>query len=397
MSPWVHEGTPAEAVLESSGLVESQECVGAKLDSKSSRLGDALPGNPFSGAELPDVVLPDVILNESEQTSVPAESEFFQEMKEAPGGKRRAPAWLWVSPFFLSALLFLSAVFTVIAPLPILFLGFKKGRPWVWLAAFTNSLLVWLVAGTPSLITYLIFVAVLAVTCFELLQRRRSVEFAAFFTLVAMALTAWIGVNVYAKVEKTHPVAEIRSEISEFVDYFGQGGGAGKGSSSSASNAQFRSETAMDPADLEEWKQSLIIELPSAIAVIGLILVWVNLTLLIRINPGRFSERLGIPPGFLQDWKAPEFLVWPTILSGATLLVDLGPATDVGRNVFKFLMAIYAIQGLSILSFFFNHWKLRRIFRFVGYLVAILVMTPLLLSLGFFDLWFDFRGKFRQS
>ena len=71
--------------------------------------------------------------------------------------------------------------------------------------------------------------------------------------------------------------------------------------------------------------------------------------------------------------------------------------TDVGRNVFKFLMAIYAIQGLSVLSYFFNLWRVRRIFRILGYLIGVLMMTPLVLSLGFFDLWFDFRSKFRQS
>jgi hypothetical protein len=90
-------------------------------------------------------------------------------------------------------------------------------------------------------------------------------------------------------------------------------------------------------------------------------------------------------------------MVWPTILAGATLLTDLGVATDVGRNFFKVFMAIYAIQGLGILSFFMTRWRINKFFRTVGYLVAVLVAMPLLLSLGFFDLWFDFRSKFRQS
>ena len=41
--------------------------------------------------------------------------------------------------------------------------------------------------------------------------------------------------------------------------------------------------------------------------------------------------------------------------------------------------------------------KVRGAFRGVVYLLAVFFMMPLLLSLGFFDLWFDFRGKFRQS
>jgi hypothetical protein len=47
------------------------------------------------------------------------------------------------------------------------------------------------------------------------------------------------------------------------------------------------------------------------------------------------------------------------------------------------------------LSFFFDLWNIRGFFRAAGYLVSVFVMMPLLLSLGFFDLWFDFRAKFR--
>ena len=150
-------------------------------------------------------------------------------------------------------------------------------------------------------------------------------------------------------------------------------------------------------AELDAWKQGLMIELPSAVAVMGLILVWANLAAALRLNPGNLRSRLGIHPDFLQNWKTPEWLVWPTLVAGATLLFDLGPVSDVGRNLFKFLMAIYALQGLSVLSFFFAHWKIRRPLRMIGYSLAVLVMMPLLLSLGFFDLWFDFRSKFRQS
>jgi len=60
-------------------------------------------------------------------------------------------------------------------------------------------------------------------------------------------------------------------------------------------------------------------------------------------------------------------------------------------------MAIYTIHGLSILSFFFDLWNVRGIFRAIGFLISVFVMMPLLLSLGFFDLWFDFRAKFTKA
>jgi hypothetical protein len=153
----------------------------------------------------------------------------------------------------------------------------------------------------------------------------------------------------------------------------------------------------VNPNDLEEWKQGVIVEFPSAIAVFSLFLVWANLVTLLRVNPNGVREKLGLDAGYLRRWKAPEWLVWPTILTGAFLLFDAGRISDVSLNVFRFLMAVYALQGLSILSFFFDAWNVRGIFRTAGYLAAVFLMMPLLLSLGFFDLWFDFRSKVRQS
>ncbi len=79
------------------------------------------------------------------------------------------------------------------------------------------------------------------------------------------------------------------------------------------------------------------------------------------------------------------------------LIGDFGLATDVALNVFKFLMAIYAIHGLSILNYFFDYWKIRGLLKWIGFSFSLFLMMPLILSLGFFDLWFDIRSKFRQS
>ena len=72
--------------------------------------------------------------------------------------------------------------------------------------------------------------------------------------------------------------------------------------------------------------------------------VWANLVLLVRINP-----LVTLVP--VDQWKAPEWLVWPTIVAGSALIFDWGPAGEVARNLFKFFMAIYALQGLSVMGF----------------------------------------------
>jgi hypothetical protein len=205
-----------------------------------------------------------------------------------------------------------------------------------------------------------------------------------------MAAAVGVVILFYAKIHHVHPWGEVKAAVAQFVDYWIKTVSSNPGSNVGTIPVQ-------DPAELAQWKKDLIVELPSAIAVVGLVTVWTNLTLVLRLNPRQLRTRLGIRPDFFQNWKAPEWLIWPTIAAGATLLGDWGVVTDVGRNLFKFLMTIYAIQGLSILSFFFIRWRWNRLFRSVGYLLAVLVTMPLLLGLGFFDLWFDFRSKFRQS
>lgn len=297
----------------------------------------------------------------------------------------RVPLWVRIAPFFLSAFFYLSAFFAIFSPLPVLLLFFRSGRQWAWLALVTNLLIVAALTGLPSALIYLVFAGSLALTLAECLVRGKSLERTTVMGLVSIALLGVAIIVGYSLYFHVHPLTEIRSSITEFVDFLGQ------------SMSKDGGNAVMDKAELEEWKKDLLFELPSAVGILSLILIWANLVILLRINPKRIRERLGLDPGFIQRWKAPEFLVWPTIVIGFFVLIDVGLVSDIARNLFKFLMAIYAIQGLSILSFLFDTWNVRGIFRLFGYIAVVFLMMPLLLSLGFFDLWFDFRRKFRQS
>jgi hypothetical protein len=122
------------------------------------------------------------------------------------------------------------------------------------------------------------------------------------------------------------------------------------------------------------------------------------------MNPNHLKESLGLDLAFLRKWKAPAFLVWPTIATGFFILFEVSVVSDIAFNIFQFLMAIYIIQGLSVLSYLFDLWGIQvssRLMRFFLslflFFLSLFLMLPLVLSLGFFDLWFDFRGKFRQS
>lgn len=312
----------------------------------------------------------------------------------APARKRAFPRWVGALPFFTSALLFLSGFFSVFAPLPLLLLRMQKGRAWLWSAALSNSVLVGALSGTLSLAFYLIFVLGIALSLPELLTREarqpkgRVLEKAAAITLLIMVAIGIALAVVQWQTQGTHPIATFKAEISQILGQLNPPAESGR--------------PTVDELDLEEAKENVFRAMPSALAIFSLVMVWLNLSLLIRLNPNSLREKLGLDASYFRRWKTPEYLVWPTILAGGIMLLEgswifQGWVTDGANNVFRFLMALYALQGLSILSFLFDVWNVRGFLRSLGYIASIFLMLPLLLSLGFFDLWFDFRSKLRQS
>lgn len=295
------------------------------------------------------------------------------------------PLWARIIPFVFSAILYLSALFSVFSPLPLLILFFRSGRRWAWVAALTNSLIVGFLGGVPSLVVYLVLVVAGSISLAEALRFWRSPDKAVLASLAVIAFTGSLALGIYLQTQHLSLSQEFSRAISEWLDYLVR------------TIPQENQAQLMGSAEVEEWKRELLREMPSAIAIFVLAMVWANLMMLFRANPSQLREKLGIQASFFQTWKAPEFLVWPTIVCGFFLLVKVGVVSVIAMNLFKFFMAIYAIQGLSVLSFFLSAWNIRGGLRTLAFGVALFLMTPLLLSLGFFDLWFDFRAKFRQS
>src|SRR5207253_3093968 len=102
---------------------------------------------------------------------------------------------------------------------------------------------------------------------------------------------------------------------------------------------------------IDELKSRTLLELPSTIAISALVLIWANLVLLIKLNPGRVLEKLGYDPRSFQRWRTADWLIWPTIIAWIEVLADWKGGGDAAINVLKCIMALYGIQGLAIMSF----------------------------------------------
>ncbi len=95
----------------------------------------------------------------------------------------------------------------------------------------------------------------------------------------------------------------------------------------------------------------------------------------------------------LTLWKAPEFIVWFVIAGGLILLLPTGDLKLAGINLLIVTGTIYFLQGVAIVAFYFEKWKLPRYVK--GFVYAVLILQQFLsiatAVLGLFDVWFDFR------
>ncbi len=277
----------------------------------------------------------------------------------------------------------MSGVFAVLSPLPLLFFFARAGWFRLFLAAVANTVLVHVAMGTVSSALYLGAVGLVSLILpYFLVLKRKKFEVSVFLTVISVLVIAFGLVGLAAAVQGVNLVAWFKTWVTDVIQML------------RAASPQNLSE--IDLAS-DEFRRRVVVEFPSLIGVFTLILVWVNATLFLRLNPMYLRQRIGVEPGFARTWKNPEWFVWVVIGSGAFYILEVPVAREISLNLLKFLLAAYVIQGLAILGSALDSWKVFGIFRLFLFVFVVVLLMPLLLGLGFFDLWFDFRSKLRQS
>jgi hypothetical protein len=250
---------------------------------------------------------------------------------------------------------------------------------------------VYLLAGRINAFVFFIVGITLSIALSECIRRKTRLEKTVLISMAAMLTVSVMLVLSYAYKYNVNPLSKLESFVGTVVDHISQN--AAKYKATSTFTSQDLDKILVDP---ELTKKNILAELPSAATIGLLVLVVGNLLLLLRLNLCGSGHKLGVKPDFFKFWKAPDHLVWPTLVAGFLLVIEVPVLTDVGLNVFKVLMAIYAIQGLAIIGFLFDIWSVKGFLRPLGYILSVAILLPLVISLGFFDLWFDFRQKFKN-
>jgi uncharacterized protein YybS (DUF2232 family) len=80
------------------------------------------------------------------------------------------------------------------------------------------------------------------------------------------------------------------------------------------------------------------------------------------------------------------------------LFVPVEEIVILGMNLLIVVCMIYLFQGLAIASFYFARKQTPRMFRFFFYGLIMIqqYMLVIVVALGLFDLWVDFRKRIRD-
>lgn len=105
----------------------------------------------------------------------------------------------------------------------------------------------------------------------------------------------------------------------------------------------------------------------------------------------RRNEPVTILP--VTEWQVPFRAIWPLVVGLALVTLRSTPLTVLGLNVVVVMIAVFAVQGLSVLLSMMRRIPLRTRVLCLGF--CALMVPPLLIAfaavLGTADLWFDFR------
>ncbi len=280
----------------------------------------------------------------------------------------------------------MGVVLIFLTPLPLLAIRVMHGRPGAVICAALSFVLAGAIlvfaaeGGGIMLFLELIF---MALVMGELWGRRLPMEKVVAYT-VAVSMGFSLVLLVAASVPRgMGPVEMVQADLKQ---------------NAQRSLEVYRAmgmpvEKEKDFSELAQHMAGKLLEIAPALMVMGAaILVWANLLLCNRMvvvgrrkEPGRWGD--------LTRWQAPESLVWVLVGSGFAILIPWHVASVVAINVLLVMVLVYFFQGMSIVVFYFRKKGIPPFVRWLMYgLIAIQqIITVLVIALGLFDMWLDFR------
>ncbi len=264
---------------------------------------------------------------------------------------------------------------------PVLMFGFKYGIAGALGVVAVGTFALLIFAGEDLGVVYSIF-AVMAAMLLRLLGRIRVIDhLVASVAGVMFALTAGLSYYVFGSWAAMY--RDFRQGLTQQLE--------------AAIEMQEKLGVAQDGIVLLKERTAEIVDmllqlLPALVLLSFAFVVLINVLYLCRRFPARRTEWLANE--HLREWKSPDGLVWGLIVCGfALFLPALGVIQVIALNFLVVIGAYYFAQGLAVIGFFFHKNNVPRFLRGLTYVLIVFqqIFTLLVVGLGLFDLWGDFR------
>ncbi len=279
------------------------------------------------------------------------------------------PVFAVICPFFI--------------PLTVLFYRIKSGRHACFIVFFITIAVLWLFFS--NFLFGLFFFGGLLLTGFllgEFILLNMPVEKVVFYVCAAMSAAVIFCMMAFSLVTGNDIInlisEHIAKSLNEVINIYHDIG-------ISQENIQFVE------ASFSKIQYILVSIMPAVFLCFEISISWVTILFARTLfkKKGLFFPEFGK----LNCWKAPDYCVWFVIGCGLILFLPENGLKIVAFNVILILMVIYFLQGIAIISFYFEKKKVIRSLRFFLYFILAVqqIATILVVFFGFIDIWVDFR------
>jgi uncharacterized protein YybS (DUF2232 family) len=285
--------------------------------------------------------------------------------------------------FAAGALKATSFFFNLLVPLPIAALTLRQGlRPGLIALAVTAGLFA-AVSPADEMIVYLLQFSIASLLLPLLLRQGQrwdkaiAISWAAMFMSVAIVLVA----------EATAQGTSLGTMVNEYIA--GEIGQLKVLYSQSAELPAGQREQLLTV--LEELGKTMRVIWPAIVAFLAGFLLLIQVFFLWLLPA---TKNLLPGPVFI-DWKVPDYLVWPMITAGFAAFFTTTTLQSIAINLLIIMFPLYYLQGMAIVTYFFQQRGTSLWLRAISYLLLAL-FNPLpffLAGVGLFDLWGNFRKE----
>lgn len=268
-------------------------------------------------------------------------------------------------------------------PLPVAFYRVKLGRNPSGLMAAAALAVIWVLGGERAIDIWLMLCMMgLGFALGDALGKNLSVEKTIAYPCATVLTGAMAALLLIGSISETGPLELASDYVRKSLEM----------TATAYENMEVEDGRLQLLTDSMERVHYILMRIMPGLAVSVLLFsAWANLLLT------RFALRarnITYPDfGRLNQWKAPDALVWAVIGCGLLVLGTKEPLSFAGVNGLILLMLIYLFQGLAVVSYYFESRRVPMFLRMLIYAFLAIqqVFALLIIGLGFFDTWADFR------